>query len=282
MNDRHRSHPPTRRLDMASRRSVGIAWAPAITLNRMYHCAPSAMSTTAPKFSEIPAATNSAVANGNTKLAGKLASTCTTGWARRVIFGFIPIHTPTGTQTTVATAISTTTRANVAAPSSRALPNAPSPTVACTYRSASATPSSTIALTTPAKNTSPVRCLTLDTSSGYSASPNGRVTRSSTTAAGLNGLPSRRGTDERRSTSSIRLRGRSADPDSSIRNRSDQAVSGRQNTAFTPIAMPTWPKLPAAIAAAAYEPIPGSAYWWFRTLIDSDAARKNQAPPKLI
>ena len=65
-------------------------------------------------------ATNTTVANGNMKLAGKLASTCTIGWAIRVTFGFIPIHTPIGTHTTVATATSTITRAKVAAPSAKA------------------------------------------------------------------------------------------------------------------------------------------------------------------
>ena len=40
-------------------------------------------------------ATNTRVTSGNRKLAGKLASTCTTGWAYLVTRGFMPIHTPT-------------------------------------------------------------------------------------------------------------------------------------------------------------------------------------------
>jgi hypothetical protein len=109
-----------------------MAEAPAITLNRMYHCDPRAMSKMPPKFSDTPAAMKNAAANGNTKLAGNEASTCTTGWASRDTLGFIPIHTPTGTQITLATTSNTTTRANVAAPSTNAGPNAPSPMFTCT------------------------------------------------------------------------------------------------------------------------------------------------------
>ena len=63
------------RLAAASRRSVGIALAPAITLNRMYHCVPSAISKTPPQLRLIPAASKTAVNNGNKKFAGNDAST---------------------------------------------------------------------------------------------------------------------------------------------------------------------------------------------------------------
>ena len=53
------------------------------------------------------------------------------GCASRETRGFIPIHTPTGTQMTLATIRRTTTRPNVAAPSTKAWPNAPSPTWTC-------------------------------------------------------------------------------------------------------------------------------------------------------
>ena len=54
------------------------------------------------------------------------------------------------------------------------------------------------------------------------------------------------------------LRGRSAAADSSVRNRSAQATTGRQNrkltaitmTIMTPMAMPTWLRLPCPTAAA--------------------------------
>ena len=63
----------------ASRKSLGMALAPAITLNRMYHCDPSAISTMPPRFRLIPVASSTAVNNGNKKFAGNDASTCTTG-----------------------------------------------------------------------------------------------------------------------------------------------------------------------------------------------------------
>ncbi len=82
----------------------------------MYHCAPSAISKMPPMFRLTPAATKNAAANGNRKFAGNEARTCTTGCASRDTRGFIPIQTPTGTQITLATTSSTTTRPNVAAP----------------------------------------------------------------------------------------------------------------------------------------------------------------------
>ena len=59
---------------------------------------------------------------------------------------------------------------------------------------------------------------------------------------------------------------RSADSDCSILKRSAAAVSGLQNRKFTPITMmamvamarPTPRRSPLAMAAAAYEPTPGS------------------------
>ena len=123
-----RSHRETPRFSDASRRSAGIAEAPAMTLNRMYHCAPSAIRKMPPMSRLTPVAMSSSVKNGNRKLAGKLASTCTTGCANRVTLGFIPIHTPIGTQISVATSTRTTTRANVTRPSRIAVPNSASPT----------------------------------------------------------------------------------------------------------------------------------------------------------
>ncbi len=81
-------------------------------------------------------ATKIAVANGNRKFAGNEARTCTIGWASRETRGFIPIHTPTGTQMMLEMISSATTRANVAAPSTKAGPNAPSPVWTCTKYSA--------------------------------------------------------------------------------------------------------------------------------------------------
>ncbi len=85
-----------------------------MVLNRMYHCAPSAISTMPPMFRLVPVAMNTAMMNGNKKLAGKLASTCTSGCAERATRGFIPIFTPIGhpDQSTPMITI-TTTRRNV-------------------------------------------------------------------------------------------------------------------------------------------------------------------------
>src|SRR5437867_13278309 len=44
MSRRHRSQRPNRETSAASFRSLGIAIAPAMTLNRMYHCVPSSIS----------------------------------------------------------------------------------------------------------------------------------------------------------------------------------------------------------------------------------------------
>ena len=95
---------------------------------------------------------------------------------------------------------------------------------------------------------------------------------------------------ERRNTSSITLRGTSAAAESPIRNRSAHAVNGRQNSTLTPttktiitaIAISTFARSPASLAAATKAPMPGSANWWLLTESASDAVRKNQPPPKLI
>ena len=48
INRRHRCQPRSPMSSAISRKSVGMLDAPAIELNRMYHCAPSAMSKTLP------------------------------------------------------------------------------------------------------------------------------------------------------------------------------------------------------------------------------------------
>ncbi len=87
-----------------------MAPAPAMTLNSTYHWAPSAISTMQPQFSEMPEAPSTTTASGKTKLVGKEARTCTTGWAIRLTLGFIPIHAPMGTHTRVEKATSSSTR----------------------------------------------------------------------------------------------------------------------------------------------------------------------------
>ncbi len=67
------------------------------------------------------------VANGKRRMAGKLANTCTTGWANRESFGLMPIFTPTGTQMSVEMASRMTTRAKVANPNPMRLGKRPKP-----------------------------------------------------------------------------------------------------------------------------------------------------------
>jgi hypothetical protein len=100
----------------ASRRSVGKALAPAMTLNRMYHCVPSTISGLSQMFGSSRSDTMPATAIGNSTLAGKAARNCATGCTRWAAQGRSPIHTPIGTQIALAMAMSTTTRASVNRP----------------------------------------------------------------------------------------------------------------------------------------------------------------------
>src|SRR6476620_3024850 len=100
---RHHNIRGSRRLAAASRRSLGIALAPAITLNRMYHCAPSDINRMPPLLRLPPVASKDTVTRGNKELAGNDASRCTTGGAGGDTLGFNPIHAPKGTQRKVAT-----------------------------------------------------------------------------------------------------------------------------------------------------------------------------------
>ena len=69
------------------------------------------------------------VANGNSRMAGKLARTWTTGWAYRDRLGLIPILTPIGTHKRVDTATTTTTRTKVKKPRPKQWANWPKPEV---------------------------------------------------------------------------------------------------------------------------------------------------------
>jgi hypothetical protein len=104
-----------------------MAWAPAMVLNRMYHWAPRLMSRMPPTLRLIPVSTKAHTANGNSRLAGKLARIRTMGWARRAARGFNPMRTPIGTHTTVATATRTTTRPKVIRPCHSGVQNTPHP-----------------------------------------------------------------------------------------------------------------------------------------------------------
>ena len=99
-----------RKLADASSRSPGKAAAPAITLNRMYHCAPSTISGVSQMSGLRFQCTMATTKIGKNKLAGNAARNCATGCARRAQVGRRPNHTPTGTQIRVAMTISTITR----------------------------------------------------------------------------------------------------------------------------------------------------------------------------
>src|ERR1700686_1364289 len=88
-----------------------------MTLNRMYHCVPRIISGLTHISTLRWNATMSETTTGKNRLAGNAARNCTTGWTRRASRGRKPIQTPTGTQTSAARAISTTTRSRVKKPS---------------------------------------------------------------------------------------------------------------------------------------------------------------------
>ena len=114
ITSRHRCHLVRRIVTIISRKSFGIELAPAITLKRMYHWAPSIIKRIAPMLRDRPMSMKISVAKGKSRIAGKLASTWTTGWAKRESFGLMPIFTPIGTQMMVEMTRSTTTRPKVA------------------------------------------------------------------------------------------------------------------------------------------------------------------------
>ena len=128
----HRKVRSKRKLRVISRKSSGIALAPAITLNKMYHCVPRAIKIILPQPRSICQAINQAIANGKMKFAGKLARICTIGCIIREILGFMPITTPTGTQISELIKINAATRTKVMPPSMPAVINSCKPAVVYT------------------------------------------------------------------------------------------------------------------------------------------------------
>src|SRR6202522_3750233 len=95
-NPRQRSFLRKRYTLHTSFRSVGIAVAPAITLNSRYHCVLSNSKIIEPTPKPPPTRINSSKMMGNNAVAGTDAATCTMGWAIAESLGFSPIITPTG------------------------------------------------------------------------------------------------------------------------------------------------------------------------------------------
>ena len=70
---RHHNQPRTRKLAPTARSSAGIADAPAMTLNKMYHCVPRIISGLSQIFGSSCQATMPETTIGNSTLAGKAA-----------------------------------------------------------------------------------------------------------------------------------------------------------------------------------------------------------------
>ena len=112
-----RSQPVRPRLPAAKRSSEGMEDAPAITLNSRYHCVPKTISGDSQMFGFRCQCTMNTTATGNIRFAGNAARNCATACSRPDHCGRMPTHTPTGTHTSAASAMRTTTRSIVAKPS---------------------------------------------------------------------------------------------------------------------------------------------------------------------
>src|ERR1700739_4743712 len=79
INVRQRGHPRRPYVVAASFRSLGMAIAPAMTLNRMYHWVPIAISRILPQLMLMCAKTKNQTTNGNVMFTGKDAAICANG-----------------------------------------------------------------------------------------------------------------------------------------------------------------------------------------------------------
>src|ERR1700678_3365143 len=95
-NPRQRSFLRKRYTLHTSFKSVGIAVAPAITLNKRYHWVPSRSKRIEPTPNPPPTRISNSKIIGNNAVAGTDAATCTMGCAIADSFGFSPIITPAG------------------------------------------------------------------------------------------------------------------------------------------------------------------------------------------
>ena len=88
-----------------------------MTLKRMYHCVPSAMSNTPPRSIGMCVEIKKATMNGKVMFTGNDAAICASGCAMRATRGRSPIHTPIGVQMSVAMTLIAITRRSVSTPS---------------------------------------------------------------------------------------------------------------------------------------------------------------------
>src|SRR5215472_16940086 len=93
---RQRSQELNRKTWAASLRSVGMAMAPAMTLNRTYHCVPSNMSSMAANSMPPRSRRKNRRMMGKRAVAGTEAAICANGWAIRARRGLKPMATPAG------------------------------------------------------------------------------------------------------------------------------------------------------------------------------------------
>ena len=189
--------------------------------------------------------------NGNVKLAGKLASTWMTGCTNLARRSFMPMSTPTGTQMTEHTTVSTTTRAKVMRPSTRAWPISPNPAPSATAMPICTTPNATMAATMTPHATSPARRREPVASNTAPVTPSTRIARSSTSPTGVRTRPSTSEMCDRRRSVSTALLFSSTESLCVMRNFSAQAVRGfqsRKSMASTTMAMTTMaaPILPSS------------------------------------
>ncbi|VWB90485.1 hypothetical protein BSE24067_04333 [Burkholderia seminalis] len=91
----------------------------------MYHCVPSTISGDSQMSAFRWKWTITMTNTGNSRLAGNAARNCASGWIFSASFGRSPISTPSGTQTSDAIAISTSTRSSVMSPSTSTWPTSP-------------------------------------------------------------------------------------------------------------------------------------------------------------
>ena len=117
-----------------------MAMAPAITLKRMYHCVPMAISRMLPQFRVMWAATKKPTITGKVMFTGNEAPICASGCMKRATEGLKPIHTPTGVHTSVANTVMMATRPSVSPPSQKMCPTSSSVMAPCRASAAATTP----------------------------------------------------------------------------------------------------------------------------------------------
>src|SRR6185312_9215574 len=222
----HRRQPVSPYTPAASLRSDGIAIAPAITLNRTYHCVPSTIRAMAAMLRPPGSESSMSRRTENSAVAGIDAMTCTTGCNLRDHLGLIPTATPNGTVHAVAMISAASVRPKVASVATNmvhhVLPVRPD-----TARNAAKPPQMTIA--TAARPRSNPASTRIHRGTIGMERLRGSRGRSSDFSMGATVWSCSHATSEElRSRSSIHD-SEASPPDCSNLNLSDHATSGRQS-----------------------------------------------------